>query len=172
MTEINRDQEIERLQARIAELENLNSRFLSLTNTTSTNVTLETATGYILHKGEPPGLHECRECKENKDSTHFGYYKMRVDKYGYLSRVNAVCCECAVTLDTERKNTLDTAKKQGKIPPQPTAGSICPGCTRPWGSLDKPRNWHRDHDAIKNEFRGWLCGDCNMAKHDHRHGKS
>ena len=37
-----------------------------------------------------------------------------------------------------------------------------------WGSEEDPRNWHRDHDAIKNTFRGWLCGDCNMAKHDHR----
>jgi hypothetical protein len=169
---MNRDQEIQQLRERIAQLEQQNARFAALTNTTSSNVSLENASGFILHCGEPPGLHECRQCRQNKDSSHFGWYKQRVDRRGHLMRVNAVCHECAVGLDQERANTLNAAAAAGQIPPQPAAGSICPGCTRAWGSRENPRNWHRDHDAINNEFRGWLCGQCNMSRQDHRLGTS
>ena len=38
--------------------------------------------GFIAHKGEPPGLHECSKCLDLKGSEHFKYYQNRVDKYG------------------------------------------------------------------------------------------
>jgi hypothetical protein len=53
-------------------------------------------------------------------------------------RVNAGCHERAVGLDQERANTLNAAAAAGQIPEQPAAGSICPGCTRAWGSTAKP----------------------------------
>ena len=40
--------------------------------------------GFIAHRGEPPGLHECSKCRELKGSEHFKYYQNRVDKNGYL----------------------------------------------------------------------------------------
>jgi len=128
--------------------------------------------GLIPHRGYPPGMHECSSCRENKFSDQFSYYNNRVDKNGYLMRSNALCIDCRKKSDIERKNTLDIAKKNNEIPEKPLPGDKCSNCNRNWGSPEKPRNWHRDHDAIKNKFRGWICGDCNMAKHDHRHGLS
>jgi len=139
---------------------------------TSSTIPMEEIKGCIFHKGKPPGLHECSKCRVSKDSSHYGYYTNRVDKNHYLMRSNALCKDCRMETEKERKDTLKKATKEGKIPTQPKPGDICPKCQRKWGSEEKPRNWHRDHDAIKNEFRGWLCGDCNMAQHDHRHGIS
>jgi len=163
---------MEQLQQKIAELERQNQMMSALLSTNSTAITVSDAVGCILHKGKPPGLHECSRCRGNKDHTHFAYYAQRVDKNGYLMRSNALCNDCRTETDKERKDTLSKANKDGKIPPKPKPGDICPNCERPWGSVEEPRNWHRDHDAIKNEFRAWLCGDCNMAKHDHRHNIS
>ena len=123
----------------------------------------------ILHRGKPEGLHECSKCAEMKDNSNFTYYNQRVDKNGYLMRSNALCLNCSEIMNSERKATLDKAKKNGEIEDKPLGGAKCPGCKRNWGTEQEPRNWHRDHDAIQNKFRGWLCGDCNMAKHDHRH---
>lgn len=128
--------------------------------------------GFILHKGEPPGLHECSKCRDLKGSEHFKYYQSRVDKNGYLMRSNALCNSCDKTMKQERESTLKKAELNNEIGDKPQPGSICPNCKRAWGAAEQPRNWHRDHDAILNVFRGWLCGDCNMAKHDHRHGTS
>jgi hypothetical protein len=172
LSEISTEQQIQSLQTEIQNLKEQNIQLLNLKCTNTTAVSFQDAKGFILHKGEPPDLHECSRCREKKDSSHFGYYSQRVDKYGYLMRSNALCKDCRIETDKERKTTLKKAGDEGKIPPQPEAGATCPNCNRPWGSIDKPRNWHRDHDAIKNEFRRWLCGDCNMAKHDHRHGIS
>tara|TARA_Y100001972_G_scaffold81750_1_gene99418 strand:- start:3992 stop:4477 length:486 start_codon:yes stop_codon:yes gene_type:complete len=122
--------------------------------------------GIIFHKGKPPGEHECSKCLKLKDNNEFKYYKKRVDKNNYLMRSNAICHNCSKINNEERKKTL--FKDKNKIPPKPKAGSICESCNRKWGTKDKPRNWHRDHDAKLHKFRGWLCGDCNMAKHDHR----
>ena len=148
------------------------AKIMELFQKNPTNVKLLQAKGIILHNGKPPGLHKCSRCCGMKDSSHFGYYSCRVDKNGYLMRSNALCFDCRKETDKERKDTLDNAKKAGKIPPKPNPGDICSNCHRSWGTPENPRNWHRDHDAIKNEFRRWLCGDCNMALHDHRHGKS
>lgn len=128
--------------------------------------------GIILHKGKPNGQHECSKCRSMKENVHFKYYNKRVDKKDCLMRVNALCIDCSELTNAERKSTLNKATLNGEIDDKPLAGDICPNCKRKWGTEENPRNWHRDHDAIKNVFRGWLCGDCNMAKHDHRHGIS
>ena len=141
---------------------------MKLIQTNPTNVNLSNAVGIILHNGKPPGLDECRECLARKDSSHFNYYNSRVDKNGCLQRVNAVCKVCSKEIDKERKDTLAKAAKAGKIPTKPNPGDICPNCHRSWGTPEKPKNWHRDHDAIKSEFRTWLCGLCNMALQDNR----
>ena len=126
--------------------------------------------GFISHYGKPRGNHECSKCRKNKPESQFSYYSKRVDKNDYLMRSNALCSECTNQFNKERKETMK--KDKDKIPEKPEDGSICPNCNRAWGSKTQPRNWHRDHDAIKHEFRGWICGDCNMAKHDHRHNLS
>ena len=128
--------------------------------------------GGIYHYGKPPGLHECSKCRNNFDASHFTYYSKRVDKNNYLMRSNALCTVCSIEMNSERKSTLTKAKKNNEIGKKPEPGAKCPGCDRNWGTQEQPRNGHRDHDAIKNVFRGWLCGDCNMAKHDHRHNIS
>ena len=136
------------------------------------NINVSDVKGVIFHLGKPCGLHECSHCRVLKDSNNFSYYDQRVDKNGYLQRSNALCRDCRKATDSERKTTLDKATKNGEIGEKPLPGALCPGCDRNWGTEKEPRNWHRDHDAKKNIFRGWLCGDCNMAKHDHRHGIS
>jgi hypothetical protein len=123
----------------------------------------------VFHKGKPDGLHECSRCRELKTSSNYNYYSKRIDKNGYLMRSNALCVDCTIETNQERSSTLNKAKKNNEIGKKPEPGDICTGCNRSWGTKEQPRNWHRDHDAKKNEFRGWLCGDCNMAKHDHRH---
>jgi hypothetical protein len=141
-------------------------------NSNGSAVDLEDAVGCILHKGKPPGLHECSKCGQYKDNQDYCYYKCRADKNGYLMRTNALCNQCKELTSKERRRTLSHAKSQNKIPPRPSPGDKCPQCKRKWGTIENPRNWHRDHDAIKNEFRRWLCGDCNMANHDHRYNIS
>ena len=126
--------------------------------------------GLIFHKGKPPGLHECSKCRNYKDNTNFKYYQQRVDNKGYLMRTNALCNICSSKNKKEKDETMK--KDKNKIPNKPEPGSICPNCQRSWGTKDNPRNWHKDHDAIKHEFRGWLCGHCNMSKSDHRNNIS
>jgi hypothetical protein len=159
------EEENHQLKEEIAQLKQLLEK-------NGSKVSVMDAVGCVLHKGRPPGLHECSTCREKKDSSHFNYYNQRIDQHGYLMRSNALCKTCGDESSKERKKTLEKANKEGKIPPKPEPGDICPNCNRNWGSIETPRNWHRDHDAIKNEFRRWLCGDCNMAQHDHRHGTS
>ena len=164
--------ENEQLRSENEQLKEKIRKYEELFKTNKSKVSITDAKGVCFHKGPPPGLDVCSHCDEKKDSSYFGYYQNRIDKNGYLQRSNAVCRTCGVKEDKERKDTLDRAEKEGKIPPKPNGGDICQKCNRKWGSIEKPKSWHRDHDAIKNEFRRWLCGDCNMALHDHRHGTS
>jgi hypothetical protein len=159
-------------ESKITELQTELTALKLLIDTNQSIVPIEEAKGCIFHRGLPPGTHECSKCRHQKPTSEYNYYQQRVDKNGYLMRSNALCHQCNLLMNNERKNTLKRAKIEGKIPPKPNPGDICTGCNRNWGTIEQPRNWHRDHDAIKNEFRGWLCADCNMAKHDHRFGIS
>lgn len=162
--------ENEKLKAQVKD----NETILKLVNETCKNqkMTMNEIKGMKLHKGMPLGLHECSICREEKDNSAFSYYTGRVDKYGFLLRSNAHCKSCSKISTKERKDTLKKAEKEGKIPPKPKPGDICTNCNRKWGSHEQPRNWHQDHNQKTHEFRRWLCGDCNMALHDHRHNIS
>jgi len=145
------------------------SEYIPSTNTCK-KIEMDDIKGIIFHRGLPQGLHECSVCNEYKDNTNFKYYQQRVDNKGYLMRSNAHCSLCSKKIKKEKDETMK--KEKDKIPEKPEAGSICTNCNRSWGTKEKPRNWHKDHDAIKHEFRGWLCGHCNMSKSDHRNGIS
>ena len=153
----------------LSELLNDLSRFIPSTNSCK-KIEIDDIKGIIFHRGPPPGLHECSKCLEHKDNTHFTWYHQRVDKKGYRSRVNAHCSSCSEKVKKEKDETMK--KDKDKIPEKPEPGSICPNCNRSWGTKENPRNWHKDHDAIKHEFRRWLCGHCNMSQSDHRNGIS
>lgn len=114
----------------------------------------------ILTKGLPEEKMECRECRKTLDSSFFSYYLSRVDRNGYLMRSNALCEECSVKSNKERKKVLDSAK----IPNKPKKGDKCPHCERSWSG-----NWHRHHEGDK--FIEWLCGHCNMSFSDQRNNR-
>ena len=84
--------------------------------------------GFIVHKGEPPGLHECSKCRELKGSDHFKYYQTRVDRNGYLMRSNALCNACDKIMKQERDSTLKKAGLNNEIGDKPQPGSTCPNC--------------------------------------------
>jgi len=119
---------------------------------------------FIATTGEPAGVYECRECRRNLPAGKFRYYQTRVDKDGALWRSNALCSDCSKRLDSERAAVMKARKEN--IPPKPKSGDACPNCKR-----RAPGAWHRDHDYETSEFRGWICGNCNMAKQDKRNPK-
>ena len=171
---INEGKENEELKKENEELKKENEElkkeikvYRKLFKTNPNKVIIKEIKGIICHKGEPQGTHECSKCREVKSNDNFTYYNQRVDKNGYLIRTNALCSDCKKEINKETKETLDKESKEGNIPSKPKAGDTCNNCNRQWTG-----NWHRDHDAKKHKFREWLCGDCNMAKHDHRHNKS
>ena len=111
----------------------------------------------ILTKGYPVENMECRECRNSLNSELFSYYLSRVDQNGYLMRSNALCNDCSIKSNKERKKVLDRAK----IPSKPKKGEECSNCNRPWSG-----NWHRHHEG--DDFISWLCGHCNMSFSDQR----
>ena len=115
----------------------------------------------ILSKGYPEVTMECRECRRHLSRHHFFFYRTRLDKDGYYSRLNAICKTCAKELNRERHVTLHDQMKN--IPPRPKPGDICGSCNRPHS-----KRWHRDHDPETHTFIGWKCHLCNMSRHDQR----
>lgn len=111
----------------------------------------------ILTRGLPVENMECRECRNNLNPNYFSYYLARVDQKGYLMRSNALCNECSVKSNKQRKIILDNAD----IPRKPRKGEKCPNCNRSWFG-----NWHRHHQG--DSFISWLCGHCNMSFSDQR----
>jgi hypothetical protein len=107
--------------------------------------------------GEPPDTFECRECRCQLCSTQFRYYQSRVTSTGHLQRANALCKECARASNKQRQKVL----KNATIPPRPESGAPCSHCNRSWSG-----KWHRHH--MGEDFKGWLCGQCNMSLHDQR----
>jgi hypothetical protein len=111
----------------------------------------------ILTKGYPIKNMECRECLNSLNSNLFSYYLSRVDQNGYLMRSNALCNNCSIKSNKQRKKVLDSTD----IPDKPKKGSKCVNCNRFWSG-----NWHRHHEG--NDFISWLCGHCNMSFSDQR----
>jgi len=142
-------------------IKELNNRGL-ITNSKSNNLILKTLSddngfNIILTKGIPKEKMECRECRNHLSPDFFNYYLSRVDQNGYLMRSNALCNNCAIKSNKQRKQVLSNAI----IPLKPKKGDECPNCNRPWGG-----NWHRHHED--NDFISWLCGHCNMSFSDQR----
>ena len=111
----------------------------------------------ILTRGIPVENMECRECRNSLNPNYFTYYLSRVDQKGYLMRSNALCNECSLKSNKQRKKVLDRAN----IPSKPKKGEECSNCNRPWSG-----NWHRHHEG--DDFISWLCGHCNMSFSDQR----
>jgi len=111
----------------------------------------------VLSFGYPEKKLECRECMKELDPENFSFYLSRVDKNGFFMRSNALCSDCSLKSNSERKKVFENYK----IPPKPNKGSVCPNCNRKWSG-----NWHRHHEGDK--FIEWLCGHCNMSFSDQR----
>ena len=77
--------------------------------------------------------------------------------YINLMRSNALCNECSIKSNKQRKKVLDRAN----VPSKPKKGEECSNCNRPWSG-----NWHRHHKG--DDFISWLCGHCNMSFSDQR----
>lgn len=92
----------------------------------------------------------CKYCLETKSINMFPKHKSRND--GYDSR----CKQCK----TDREKVVARIKKFA--PPKP---KVCDCCGKPPKTGNGRRNvgLSCDHDPITNEFRGWLCGDCNLS---------
>lgn len=113
----------------------------------------------ILSKGFPKQKLECRECRKFLDYSHYNFYQSRVDQNGFFMRANALCYECGLKSNKDRKTVLQSVIDS--IPKKPTKGDICPSCNREWYG-----NWHRHH--VGEKFINWLCGHCNMSMNDQR----
>jgi hypothetical protein len=111
----------------------------------------------ILTRGIPVENMELRECRNSLNPKYFTYYLSRVDQKGYLMRSNALCNECSIKSNKQRKKVLDRAN----VPSKPKKGEECSNCNRPWSG-----NWHRHHKG--DDFISWLCGHCNMSFSDQR----
>ena len=118
----------------------------------------------VFSTGPPKYKLECRECRGMLDANLFTFYKQRIDKYNNLMRSNAICINCKDMINFNRKRVL--TKDAEIIPFKPQNGSMCNGCNRQWGTIDKPQNFHRHH--VGENFVEWLCGNCNMSKNDQR----
>ena len=111
----------------------------------------------IMSNGLPSGIKKCSQCFEDKDKSEFAFYRGRIDKTGYLAPSNSVCKSCR----DKHKTELDNVKKSTNMPPKPKSGDVCEGCNREWEG-----NWHYHHQ--EDVGHGYLCGQCNMSKQDHR----
>jgi hypothetical protein len=86
----------------------------------------------------------CTRCKGFKSVEEFSPMK-----YGALGK-NPKCKACNQARYKEGRES-----KAGRVRP-----NACECCgENNW----RKRPLHFDHDHVTNEFRGWLCHDCNMA---------
>ena len=87
----------------------------------------------------------CKKCQEEKTMDNFGINVSTTSKTYYKH----TCKDCR----GKQKETLRKLHSENKKPEK----AICPICN----GTDK--KMVLDHNHTTNEFRGWICNDCNNA---------
>ena len=103
----------------------------------------------------------CAKCGKSSDEVEFG---MRANSYGKMYLWHR-CKECHSAIERGRLNAA--RKKWGKgsnkiRDNKPPIGTPCDCCGRPMTHSGKDA-MHFDHDHKTEEFRGWLCKQCNVG---------
>ena len=103
----------------------------------------------------------CAKCGKSSDEVEFG---MRANTYGkmYLySRCKK--CHSAIQNGRDRAARKKWGKGTNKIRDnKPPEGTPCDCCGKPMTHRGKDA-MHFDHDHKTDEFRGWLCKQCNTG---------
>ena len=115
---------------------------------------------FIAHRGLRPGTKKCSKCHGVFPTSDFPLYKGRVDKNGYLMFSNSTCFSCSSNLKEEKNKAVKNSTDKGVVFEKPK-DNICPECNREWDGA-----WHMHH--VGDVAHGYICGQCNMSKHDHR----
>ena len=103
----------------------------------------------------------CAKCGKSSDEVEFG---MRANSYGKMYLWHR-CKECHSAIERGRLNAA--RKKWGKgsnkiRDNKPPEGTPCDCCGKPMTHSGKFA-MHFDHDRVIEEFRGWLCKQCNVG---------
>lgn len=99
----------------------------------------------------------CSACKETKKIKYFG----KREKFGKSLRKECRSCEY------EKKKIIKELKVFNPKPTDPYYN--CPCCKKTEEQLTKYNQfngktvWVLDHNHDTNEFRGWICNNCNNA---------
>ncbi len=97
---------------------------------------------------------KCNKCKQDLPLSEFS-------KHSASNYLRPECKKCNNILSKQRKQL----KKQHGLPPNNYA---CPICGRSENEIssgggNKSTRWVLDHNHDTNQFRGWLCHNCNMG---------
>ena len=111
---------------------------------------------------EVPGQ-TCIKCGKSEPEVEFG---LRANTYGKLYTFNR-CKECHAAIQKGRDNAARKKWGKGKggshiRDNKPPEGTPCDCCGKPMTHKGKYA-MHFDHDHITEEFRGWLCKQCNVG---------
>jgi hypothetical protein len=104
-----------------------------------------------------------RAYRKEYGATENGRAKIRAGNTAWRKRNLSVACE--LQKDWRRRQGREYYAK--KILPgryknfRPCSTKNCECCGTPFDQRKKEP--HADHDHIDNHFRGWLCGNCNLA---------
>lgn len=102
--------------------------------------------------------HEYKTCTKCNNVKH-------LSEYGTSSGANYLrneCRKCNGKLAKTRKYLLSVHGKPGK-------DYVCPICNSGWdtvlhvGGVSQTNPWVIDHDHKTENFRGWLCHNCNRG---------
>jgi hypothetical protein len=103
----------------------------------------------------------CAKCGKSSSEVEFGTRANSFGKRYLFSR----CKKCHSDIEKGRQNAA--RKKWGKgsnkiRDNKPPEGTPCDCCGKPMTHSGKFA-MHFDHDHITEEFRGWLCKQCNVG---------